>query len=62
MVTAKWCYNLSGMKKHNTRKFFTPIHLKMPVDMERIIPLSEDEGGKGQPVWVDRGILLVRRL
>ena len=38
---AKWWYNLSTMKKHITEEYITPIQLKMPVDMERIIEISD---------------------
>ena len=38
---AKWWYILSTMKKHITEKYITPIQLKMPVDMERIIEISD---------------------
>lgn len=38
---AKWWYNLTAMKKHITEKYITPIQLKMPVDMERIIEISD---------------------
>ena len=38
---AKWCYNLTAMKNQNTKKYSTPIQLKMPVDMERIIEISD---------------------
>lgn len=38
---AKWCYNLTAMKNQNTQKYSTPIQLKMPVDMERIIEISD---------------------
>ena len=38
---AKWWYNLTTMKKNITEKYITPIQLKMPVDMERIIEISD---------------------
>ena len=38
---AKRCYNLTAMKNQNTKKYSTPIQLKMPVDMERIIEISD---------------------
>ena len=38
---AKWWYNLTAMKKHITEEYITPIQLKMPVDMERIIEISD---------------------
>ena len=38
---AKWWYILSTMKKNITEKYITPIQLKMPVDMERIIEISD---------------------
>ena len=38
---AKWWYSLTAMKKHITEKYITPIQLKMPVDMERIIEISD---------------------
>ena len=38
---AQRCYNLTAMKNQNTKKYSTPIQLKMPVDMERIIEISD---------------------
>ena len=38
---AGWCYNLTAMKKQNTEKYITPIQLKLPVDMARIIKISD---------------------
>ena len=38
---AGWCYNLTAMKNQNTKKNITPIQLKLPVDMERIIKISD---------------------
>ena len=38
---AGWCYNLTAMKNQNTKKNFTPIQLKLPVDMGRIIKISD---------------------
>ncbi len=38
---AKWWYNLTAMKKNITEEYITPIQLKMPVDMERIIEISD---------------------
>ena len=35
------CYNLTAMKNQNTEKNFTPIQLKLPVDMGRIIKISD---------------------
>ena len=36
-----WCYDLTTMKNLNTVKYNTPIQLKLPVDMERIIEISD---------------------
>ena len=36
-----WCYDLTTMKNLNTVKYSTPIQLKIPVDMERIIEISD---------------------
>ena len=36
-----WCYDLTAMKNLNTVKYSTPIQLKLPVDMERIIEISD---------------------
>ena len=36
-----WCYDLTAMKNLNTVKYSTPIQLKIPVDMERIIEISD---------------------
>lgn len=38
---AKWCYNECVKKQKNTKKYHTPIQLKMPVDLERIIEISD---------------------
>ncbi len=38
---AEWCYNETAMKQNNTEKYSTPIQLKLPVDMERIIKISD---------------------
>ena len=38
---AGWCYNLTAMKNQNTENYSTPIQLKLPVDMERIIKISD---------------------
>ena len=38
---AGWCYNLTAMKNQNTEKYNTPIQLKLPVDMARIIKISD---------------------
>ena len=35
------CYDLTTMKNPNTVKYSTPIQLKLPVDMERIIEISD---------------------
>ena len=38
---AKWCYNETTMKQNNTEKYNTPIQLKTPVDLERIIEIAD---------------------
>ena len=38
---AIWCYNGSVKTSKNTERYFTPIQLKLPVDMERIIKISD---------------------
>lgn len=35
------CYNETAMKQNNTEEYNTPIQLKMPVDMERMIKISD---------------------
>ena len=38
---AGWCYNETAMKQNNTKKYNTPIQLKLPVDLERIIKVND---------------------
>lgn len=38
---AKRWYNVTAMKQHNTDIYYTPIQLKLPVDMERIIEVND---------------------
>ena len=38
---AVWCYYVIAMKHKNTMIYSTPIQLKLPVDMERIIKISD---------------------
>ena len=38
---AGWCYNLTTMKNQNTKEYNTPVQLKLPVDMARIIKISD---------------------
>ena len=36
-----WCYNVFDMKHINTKINITPIQLKLPVDYEKIIKISD---------------------
>ena len=37
---AHWCYNECVKKQNNTKVYSTPIQLKLPVDLERIIKIN----------------------
>lgn len=39
--SALWWYNLTDMKKNNTKVYYTPIQLKLPVDFEKIIEIDD---------------------
>ena len=36
-----WCYYVTEMKQITPKKYSTPIQLKLPVDMERIIKMTD---------------------
>ena len=36
-----WYYNKTAMKQNNTVDYSTPIQLKLPVDLERIIKIND---------------------
>lgn len=38
---AKWWYNVTAMKLHITGVHYTPIQLKMPLEIERIIEVND---------------------
>ena len=38
---ALWCYNEFVKKHNNTVDYSTPIQLKLPVDLERIIKIND---------------------
>ena len=38
---AKWWYNVTAMKLHITDVHYTPIQLKMPLEIERIIEVND---------------------
>ena len=40
-VAAVWYYNETAMKQNNTEVHYTPIQLKLPVDMQRIIKIDD---------------------
>ena len=39
--SALWWYNLTDMKNNNTKVYYTPIQLKLPVDFEKIIEIDD---------------------
>ena len=39
--SALWWYNLTVMKNNNTKVYYTPIQLKLPVDFEKIIEIDD---------------------
>lgn len=38
---AKWWYNVTAMKQNITGEYYTPFQLKMPLEIERIIEISD---------------------
>lgn len=38
---AKWWYNVTAMKQNITGEYYTPIQLKMPLEIERIIEITD---------------------
>ena len=38
---AKWWYNVTAMKQNITGAYYTPIQLKMPLEIERMIEVND---------------------
>ena len=38
---AKWWYNVTAMQQNITGAYYTPIQLKMPLEIERIIEVND---------------------